>query len=71
MSAATKLRRKEAGFELAPARCVSCKHFRPPMWAVPGRLPYVGPWCNLHDFHVAPSSICDDWEHGKTGEVLE
>ena len=61
----------EMGFELNPARCLNCDHFKPPLHGVAGK---VGTWrqaaCGIGLFPVLPSSICDKWA-GRDGEILE
>lgn len=62
-------KRKAAGFEFNPPRCVNCDHYDPPVHAVAGLTFYKPRECLKHGFTVETHSICDDWL-GRSGETL-
>lgn len=66
MNSTQRKTRKLVEFELNPARCVSCQHFTPPQYGVPGGAAYRHPVCGEFEFAVRPHSICNNWL-GKKG----
>lgn len=67
--------RRNMGFEMNPARCVNCNHYKPASFGTPRGIEqkqryFRAPQCGLGGFVVKAHSICDKWV-GKDGETLE
>jgi hypothetical protein len=66
----SKQKRRQQGYERHPARCINCKHYSPPVYAVPGIHPYKNARCEYGDFATWHDAICDVWT-GQNGETVE